>query len=72
MTIQAKLWFLKQVSTGTIVEYGYNEVNTETFLIRNVDLVPGEEYRLVVRDSVGDGILLRLREGSVRTQSRRC
>jgi hypothetical protein len=37
-------WFLKQVSTGAIiVEYGYNEVNTEGLsLSESVDLVPGE------------------------------
>jgi hypothetical protein len=51
-------WLLKQVSTNEIiVEYGYNEMNTEGLsLSESVDLVPGEEYRLVVRDLLGDGM----------------
>jgi hypothetical protein len=60
-------WLLKQVSNNAIiVEYGYNEVNTEGLsLSEKVDLIPGEEYRLVLRDSIGDGMCCDYGEGSI-------
>jgi trypsin len=60
-------WILRQVSTGAnIVEYGYYDINTEGyFLSEPVDLVPGEEYRLIVRDSIGDGMCCDYGQGSI-------
>jgi lysophospholipase L1-like esterase len=60
-------WLLKQVSTGTIlVDYNFDEVNTEGFSLSvSVDLIPGEQYRLVVRDSFGDGFCCDYGEGSI-------
>jgi hypothetical protein len=60
-------WFLKQLSTGTnIVEYGFDEVDTEGLsLSQSVNLIPGQEYRLAVRDSVGDGIYCDYGEGAI-------
>jgi trypsin len=60
-------WLLKQVSTGvTVVEYGFGEVVTEGISFsESIDLIPGQRYRLSLRDQFGDGMCCDYGEGSI-------
>jgi hypothetical protein len=60
-------WLLKQVSTGaTVVEYGFGEVVTEGISFsESIDLIPGQSYRLSLRDQFGDGMCCDYGEGSI-------
>jgi trypsin len=60
-------WSLQSLTTGAIVAAsGFDEV-TESFLFfsESVGLVPGDEYQLVILDSVGDGMCCFFGEGSI-------
>jgi hypothetical protein len=51
-------WSLQSLTTGAAVAAsGFNEV-TEfgSLLSQSVGMVPGDEYQLMILDSVGDGI----------------
>jgi trypsin len=60
-------WFLKQVSTGTtVVEYGFGDVVTPGISFsESIDLIPGQSYRLSLRDTIGDGMCCDYGEGSI-------
>jgi hypothetical protein len=60
-------WSLRSLTTGAVVAAsGFGEV-TELgfFLSESVGLVPGDEYQLVILDSVGDGMCCANGEGSI-------
>jgi trypsin len=60
-------WSLQSLTTGAVVAAsGFDEV-TESgfFLSESVGLVPGDEYQLVILDSVGDGMCCAFGEGSI-------
>ncbi len=60
-------WCLRSLTTGAVVAAsGFGEV-TELgfFLSESVGLVPGDEYQLVILDSVGDGMCCANGEGSI-------
>jgi hypothetical protein len=50
-------WSLQSLTTGAVVAAsGFNEVAEFGYLLsHSVGLVPGDEYQLVILDSVGDG-----------------
>ena len=60
-------WSLQSLTTGAVVAAsGFDEV-TESgfFLSESVGLVPGDEYQLVILDSMGDGMCCAFGEGSI-------
>jgi trypsin len=60
-------WSLQSLATGEVVAAsGFNEVTeSRFFLSESVGLVPGDEYQLVILDSVGDGMCCAFGEGSI-------
>jgi hypothetical protein len=60
-------WSLQSLTTGaSVAASGFGDV-TESgfFLSESVDLVPGDEYQLVILDSIGDGMCCAYGEGSI-------
>jgi trypsin len=60
-------WSLQSRTTGAVVaSSGFNEVaESSFFLSESVGLVPGDEYQLVILDSIGDGMCCGFGEGSI-------
>lgn len=60
-------WTLKSFTSGAIVAAsGFDEVTESgVFLTQPVDLVPGDRYKLVIRDSDDDGMCCDFGEGSI-------
>ena len=60
-------WSLQSLTTGAVVAAsGFGEVTgLGFFLSESVGLVPGDEYQLVILDSVGDGMCCAYGEGSI-------
>jgi hypothetical protein len=61
-------WFIKQAGTNgaTVVEYGFGEVVTQGLSFsESIDLIPGQSYRLSLRDRVGDGMCCDYGQGSI-------
>jgi hypothetical protein len=60
-------WLLQSRTTGSVVAAsGFNEVvEAGLSLSQAVDLVPGDEYELVVLDLAGDGMCCLFGEGSI-------
>jgi hypothetical protein len=60
-------WSLQSLTTGTVVAAsGFNEVTELDFLLsQSIDLVPNDEYQLVILDSFGDGICCGYGDGSI-------
>jgi hypothetical protein len=60
-------WSLQSLTTGEVVAAsGFNEVTESSFFLsESVGLVPGDEYQLVILDSVGDGMCCAFGEGSI-------